>query len=59
MRHLWKCGIRDDERAQDLVEYALLAGMVAVASVLFLPGMADSMITVYTRLASKLVEAAA
>ena len=59
MRHLWRFGFWDDEHAQDLVEYALLAGMVAVASVLFLPGMADSMFTVYTRLASKLVEAAA
>ena len=59
MRHLWKFRLWNDEHAQDLVEYALLAGMVAVASVLFLPGMANSMITVYSRLASKLVEAAA
>ena len=59
MRHLGKFGFWNDERAQDLVEYALLAGVVAVASVLVLPGMADSMFTVYTRLASKLVEASA
>ena len=59
MRHLGKVGFWNDERAQDLVEYALLAGVVASASVLVLPGMADSMFTVYTRLASKLVEAAA
>lgn len=59
MRHFWKLGLWNDEQAQDMVEYALLAGMVAVASGLFLPGVADSMITVYSRLASKLVEAAA
>ncbi len=34
MRHLWTFGFWNDERAQDLVEYALLAGVVAVASVL-------------------------
>jgi len=46
-----------DDSGQDLVEYALLAGLVAVASGLFLPGMATSMDTIYSRLASKLVEA--
>lgn len=46
-----------DERAQDLVEYALLAGLVAVAAGLFAPNMSASMETIYSRLASKLVEA--
>ena len=47
-----------DERAQDLVEYALLAGLVAVAAGLFAPELSASMKTIYSRLASKLVEAA-
>ena len=32
----------NDERGQDLVEYALLAGLLAVASGLFVPNMAAS-----------------
>ncbi len=46
-----------DTRGQDLVEYALLAGLVAVAAVLFVPGMSESMSQIYSRLAEKLVEA--
>ncbi len=46
-----------DERGQDFVEYALLAGLVAVASVLFMPGMSESMSQIYSRLAEKLVQA--
>lgn len=47
-----------DEGGQDLVEYALLAGLAAVASGLFVPDLSASMNTVYSRLASKLVQAA-
>ena len=47
-----------DERGQDLVEYALLAGLAAVASGLFVPDMSASMTTIYSRLASKLAQAA-
>ena len=50
---LWR-----DERGQDLVEYALLAGLAAVASGLFVPDMSASMTTIYSRVASKLVQAA-
>jgi len=49
---LWR-----DDRGQDLVEYALIASLAAVASGLFLPGISESMETIYSRLASKLVEA--
>ncbi len=48
----------NDERGQDLVEYALLAGLLAVASGLLAPNLAASMETIYSRLASKLVQAA-
>jgi Flp pilus assembly pilin Flp len=50
---LWR-----DECGQDLVEYALLAGLAAVASGLFVPELSASMGTIYSRLASKLVQAA-
>ena len=46
-----------DERGQDLVEYALLAGLVAVATGLFAPNMSASMETIYSRIASRLIEA--
>ena len=46
-----------DTRGQDLVEYALLAGFVAVASGAVLPDLSSSMSKIYSRLASKLVEA--
>ena len=53
-----RCGpLLQDERGQDLVEYALLAGLAAVASGLFVPSMGASMETIYSRLASKLVQA--
>lgn len=47
----------NEERGQDLVEYALLAGLVAVATGLFAPSLSASMGTVYSKIASKLVEA--
>ena len=47
-----------EERGQDMVEYALLAGLAAVASGLFVPDMSASMTKIYSRLASKLVQAA-
>ena len=47
-----------DERGQDLVEYALLAGLTAVASGLFVPDLSAGMTAIYSRLASKLVQAA-
>jgi Flp pilus assembly pilin Flp len=51
-RRLWK-----EERGQDLVEYALLAGLVAVSTGLFAPSLSAGMGTIYSKLASKLVEA--
>jgi len=46
-----------DERGQDLVEYALLASLTAVAAGLFVPDLSANMGTIYSRLASKLVQA--
>ena len=46
-----------DTRGQDMVEYALLAGFVAVAAGVFVPNVSISMSTIYSRLASKLTEA--
>lgn len=47
-----------DLKGQDMVEYALLAGFIAVAAGALLPGISDSIITIFSRMAS-LVAAAA
>jgi Flp pilus assembly pilin Flp len=54
---LWRWRIWRDTTAQDLVEYALLAGFVAVAAGVFVPDVSSSMSTIYSRVASKLAEA--
>jgi len=52
---LWR--IWKDTRGQDLVEYALLAGFVAVAAGVFIPDVSNAMSSIYSRVASKLVDA--
>jgi pilus assembly protein Flp/PilA len=49
----------DDTEGQDLVEYALLAGFVAVAAGALLPGISDSISTIFSRMASVVSVAAA
>ena len=56
-RRCTSCFLRDNEEAQDLVEYALLASLVAVASGLFVPELSESMGAIYSKLAIKLTEA--
>ena len=58
-RHLWMIRIWLDTRGQDLVEYALLAGFVAVASGAAIPDVSGSMSKIYSRVASKLAQAEA
>ena len=47
-----------DRKGQDMVEYALLAGFIAVAAGALLPGISDSISTIFSRMAS-VVSAAA
>ena len=46
-----------DTRGQDLIEYALMAGFVAVAAGAFMPGVADSISTIFSKVASVMVAA--
>ena len=46
----WK--IWKDRTAQDLVEYALTAGMVAVAAVAAMPGLSNTVNNVFTKIGS-------
>jgi len=41
-----------DARGQDLIEYALMAGFVAVAAGATMPGVADSISTIFSQVAS-------
>jgi pilus assembly protein Flp/PilA len=46
-----------DTRGQDLIEYALLAGFVAVAAGATFPPVADSFSTIFSRISSVLAVA--
>ena len=48
-----------DKKGQDLVEYALLAGFIAVAAGALLPGISTSISTIFSKMASVLTNAAA
>jgi pilus assembly protein Flp/PilA len=51
MRDLWK-HFRSDTRGQDLVEYALAAGLVAVAAVAALPALSTAVNNVFGKIGS-------
>ena len=42
----------EDERGQDMVEYALLAGFIAVAAGAILPPISQSISTIFSKMAS-------
>jgi Flp pilus assembly pilin Flp len=44
---IWK-----DRKGQDLIEYALMAGFVAVAAGAIMPGVATSISTIFSKIAS-------
>ena len=50
--------LAEDNEGQDLVEYALLAGFVAVAAGALLPGISDSISVIFSKMASVLSAAA-
>ena len=58
-RAFWSSVLWKDTRGQDLVEYALLAGFVAVAAGALLPGISTSISTIFSRMGSVLTAAAA
>ena len=54
----WNLRIWKETRAQDLIEYALMAGFVAVAAGAIMPGVAGQITTIFTKVASSLTLAA-
>ena len=49
---IWK-----DRKGQDLIEYALMAGFVAVAAGAIMPGVATSISTIFSKIASVMSDA--
>ena len=57
-RTMWCVRNLKDTRGQDLIEYALMAGFVAVAAGALMPNVASSISTVFSKINSLLVAAA-
>ena len=55
---VWKLRILKDTRGQDLIEYALMAGFVAVAAGAIMPGVATSISTIFSKISSTMSNAA-
>jgi len=53
---VWKLMV--DARGQDLIEYALMAGFVAVAAGAIMPGVSSSISTIFSKISSSLALAA-
>ena len=58
MKLIWKLRIWKDTRGQDLIEYALMAGFVAVAAGAIMPGVATSISTIFSKVGSVMTGAA-
>ena len=54
---LMKIQILKDRKGQDLIEYALMAGFVAVAAGAIMPNVADSISTIFSKVASVMASA--
>jgi Flp pilus assembly pilin Flp len=58
-RMLWNLKFWKDARGQDMIEYALMAGFVAVAAGAILPGVSTSISTIFSKVSSVMTAAAA
>jgi pilus assembly protein Flp/PilA len=55
---VFKLRIWKDTRGQDLIEYALMAGFVAVAAGAIMPGVATSISQIFSKVASVMTASA-
>lgn len=55
---VWNLRIIKDTKGQDLIEYALMAGFVAVAAGAIMPNVASSISTIFSKVATTLSTAA-
>ena len=54
----WRLRIWKDTRGQDLIEYALMAGFVAVAAGAVMPSVASSISTIFRKVSNLMTSAA-
>ncbi len=54
MKPIWKLRLMKDTRGQDLIEYALMAGFVAVAAGAIMPGVASQISSIFGQVSSAL-----
>lgn len=55
---IWKLRIYKDTRGQDLIEYALMVGFIAVAAGAVIPGVVTSIRSIFTRISGVLANSA-
>ncbi len=55
---VWNLRIIKDTKGQDLIEYALMAGFVAVAAGAIMPNVASSISTIFSKVATTMSTAA-
>ena len=55
---LWRLKIWKDTHGQDMIEYALMAGFVAVGAGAVMPGVANSLSTIFSKVISVATAAA-
>ena len=55
---IWSLRIARDTKGQDLIEYALMAGFVAVSAGAIMPAVASSISTIFSSIASVMTGAA-
>ncbi|MGC8761128.1 MAG: Flp family type IVb pilin [Bryobacteraceae bacterium] len=55
---IWKLRIYKDTRGQDLIEYALMVGFIAVAAGAVIPGVVQSIHSIFVRISGVLLNSA-
>lgn len=55
---MWQLRIWADNHGQDLIEYALMAGFVAVSAGAIMPGVATNISKIFSKVASSMTAAA-
>jgi Flp pilus assembly pilin Flp len=58
LRQVVKLQIWKDKKGQDLIEYALMAGFVAVAAAAVMPGVSSAISTIFSKVSNALSSAA-
>jgi Flp pilus assembly pilin Flp len=55
---IWKLRVIKDTRGQDLIEYALMVGFIAVAAGAVVPGVVTNIRSIFDNIATRLADSA-